>query len=653
MTVINTNISALRAQAGSRSASAMQSTSMERLSTGKRINSAKDDAAGLAIASRMTSQVKGLAVAIRNANDGISLAQTAEGAMGEVTNMLQRMKELAVQSSNGTLGTAERKALQAETDQLTSQINDIAKTTNFNGLKLLDGSAKTLKLQTGTNAGDQVSVSMTSLSTRDLGLTGASLNGQVTTGRVSATSGPSDAGDLTFNGVNAFVNNTDAAAADGATGLAAKINLNTAATGVTAKAYNEVKGTAPTGTSWAAGDLKIAVDGGSAVDVGAASSVEELVSNINRDVGGVTASLVDGQIVLSNDTGKSIAITEANGGGVKAGFTTGTAFQGYVALTTSNGGPLKIGGTGTAAELQGLGLNATSTDGNGVTGTAVTSAAFAATDKFSINGVAIGASADASAAAKAAAINNKSADTGVVATAKTSAVLTLKPANFDGTVEFFINGTSIKPAADSTSAELVTAINTALGTGSGVKASTDQDGKLLLTSESGANISVTDSADDLVDTFGGTTVGTTAVTSYGTLTLTSTSGEPIRLEGANANVMGLAQQGGAPGAGASSGKLSIETQDAANKAMTIIDKALDSVSAKRGDLGALQNRLEVTVNNLSTTSTNLEDARSRIEDTDFSAETTKLAKSQILSQAATAMLAQANQSQQGVLSLLR
>jgi flagellin len=638
MTVIGTNIASLRAANASKGASSSLQTSMERLSTGKRINSAKDDAAGLAIASRMTSQIKSMAVAVRNANDGISLAQTAEGALTEVTNMLQRMKELATQSANGTLGSSERQALQTEVDQLVAQINDISKTTNFNGVKLLDGSTKSLTLQTGTNAGEQVKIDMVSTKVSDLGLVGSSRNGQVTTGRV--TGDVNAVGDITFNGVAAFA--SDPTISDAVT-LAAAVNANTAATGVKATAYNELEAGAPTGTSWAAGDLVINGD-----SVGAAGSIEELVSNINRDVAGVSASLKDGKVVLTNDTGASIVIgAGANSGAAKAGFTAGT-YTGYVSLTTQDGGDLTIGGTGTAAELQAVGLNLTAT-GGGVSGTSVTSAAFGASDKLSINGVAIGPSTDASAAAKAAAINAKTADSGVVASAKTTATLVLKPANFDGSNEFTINGVSISPATDATLDAVITEIN---GAGAGVKASASEDGKLVLTSESGADIVIAD-ADDAVDTVDGATAGTTAITVRGALTLTSVDGEGIRIEGANASVMGLAQQGGAAGAGSTGTKLSISTAEDAAKAMGVIDAALDTISAKRGDLGAIQNRLEVTVNNLTATSTNLEEARSRIEDADFSAETTALAKAQILSQASTAMLAQANQSQQNVLSLLR
>ena len=155
MTVINTNVSALRAQNNSRVAERAQSQAMERLSSGKRINSAKDDAAGLAIATRMDANVRGLNQAVRNANDGISLAQTAEGAMGNISNILVRMRELAVQSANGTNGTTDRTAIQTEVTALLSQIGDIATRTTFNGTNLLSGGAS-IDIQTGTASGQTV-----------------------------------------------------------------------------------------------------------------------------------------------------------------------------------------------------------------------------------------------------------------------------------------------------------------------------------------------------------------------------------------------------------------------------------------------------------------------------------------------------------------
>jgi flagellin len=155
---INTNVSSLNAQRNLSTSQSSLATSMQRLSSGLRVNSAKDDAAGLAIAERMNTQVKGLTVASRNANDGISLAQTAEGALGKVGDMLQRMRELAVQSSNATNSKSDRQALQSEVKQLSEEIDRVAKTTSFNGTKLLDGSFSGGVFQVGANAGDNISV---------------------------------------------------------------------------------------------------------------------------------------------------------------------------------------------------------------------------------------------------------------------------------------------------------------------------------------------------------------------------------------------------------------------------------------------------------------------------------------------------------------
>ncbi|MBB3586463.1 MULTISPECIES: flagellin [Sphingomonas] len=166
MSVIATNVSALRAANASTSASNMLSTAMERLSTGKRINSAKDDAAGLAISTSMTAQVRGMNQGIRNANDGISMAQTAEGALDEVTNMLQRVRELAVQSSSGTYSAEDKTNIQAEVTALTAQITSTLANTEFNGNKLFDGTtgaAGVVTIQAGANAADKVSLTLTKL----------------------------------------------------------------------------------------------------------------------------------------------------------------------------------------------------------------------------------------------------------------------------------------------------------------------------------------------------------------------------------------------------------------------------------------------------------------------------------------------------------
>lgn len=175
MTVINTNVAALRAQDSNRVASKMLDTAMNRLSSGKRINSAKDDAAGLAIATRMDAKVRGLNQAVRNANDGISLAQTAEGAMGEISNILVRMRELSVQAANGTAATSDRTAIQTEVTALVGQINDIAGRTDFNGTNLLDA-AGTFDIQTGVDSGQTVSIAFTSMNATGLAVNGVDLS---------------------------------------------------------------------------------------------------------------------------------------------------------------------------------------------------------------------------------------------------------------------------------------------------------------------------------------------------------------------------------------------------------------------------------------------------------------------------------------------
>ncbi len=188
MTVIGTNVSALRAQNASTSASNMLSTSMERLSTGKRINSAKDDAAGLAISSSMTSQIKGMNQGIRNANDGISMAQTAEGALDEVTNNLQRMRELEVQKGNGTYSVDDQKNIKAEQDALSTQITNVLSNTAFNGVKLFDGKAGAgtdgkVSIQAGANSTDAIVLDLGG----DLSVAATGVGTVVTTGGSAGT----------------------------------------------------------------------------------------------------------------------------------------------------------------------------------------------------------------------------------------------------------------------------------------------------------------------------------------------------------------------------------------------------------------------------------------------------------------------------------
>jgi flagellin len=215
MTVIASNVSAVRAQNAAKTANMGLSQAMERLSSGKRINSAKDDAAGLAIATKMTSEIRGLSAAMRNANDGISVTQTAEGALGEVANLLQRMRELAVQSSSGTVSNSDRTGIQAEVTQLSAQIGDIAARTTFNGISLTAGSGSSISIQTGTNSGDTVAVAIQGLSVATLGLSSLSVssaaNAATALGTLDTAIGTVSTGRATLGGIQnrlqATVNN--------------------------------------------------------------------------------------------------------------------------------------------------------------------------------------------------------------------------------------------------------------------------------------------------------------------------------------------------------------------------------------------------------------------------------------------------------------
>ncbi len=232
---INTNIMSLNVQKNLNASSSNLATSIERLSTGLRINSAKDDAAGLAISERFTTQIRGQNQAIRNANDGISLAQTAEGALDEVTNNLQRIRELAVQSSNATYTQSDRDALQLEASELLSEINRVADQTSFNGVKLLDGSFSGAVFQIGANAGENITISsIADTNTAALGSVsqagGAAMS--VAASGITGFGTAIVAGGVTINGVDIGAVAAASSAAERAGQLADAINEVSAQTGV-------------------------------------------------------------------------------------------------------------------------------------------------------------------------------------------------------------------------------------------------------------------------------------------------------------------------------------------------------------------------------------------------------------------------------------
>ncbi len=731
MTVVNTNMSALTAQSAQRMSQNSLSMAMERLSTGQRINSAKDDAAGLAISQRMTADVRGLAVAIRNANDGMSLAQTAESAMGEVTNMLQRMRELAVQASNGTMTADNRKALQAEVKQLSGEIDSIGSRTNFNGIKLLDGSAKGLQLQTGSRAGETVKFDIGSTRATDLGT--GSTAALSATGAFNATAAGLASnqslvsGDLTINGVTIGASSTDDDSvsfdAKGASAIAkvAAINRASAQTGVSAVAgKTQMTGTAMTA---AAVTGTVTINGRETASIAATTNaaanrtlVVEAINAISGqtgvtaidtgdDLAGVRLEAADGRnITVTFDTGSLTAATT----GLKVGAQSGT-----FSLVSENGEPITIGST-SAGQVARSGLQVGSYE-RGVSGVTsdsravATNAAGAYTlnaGDLKINNIAIRQATAAddtasddralsskkagSAIAIAAAINSASEQTGVTAKANSLTIDGAAPTTVIAattTTNLALNGVQVaitldqNHSAQETRENVIGAINKFSGL-TGVVASDSGKGGISLTAEDGRNISVAvDSDDATAANFGlgsATIRGTgtsysvvgitdtavftadTVQTAYATVSLSSSKG--IKVEAgtqafsttSNFTRLGFEENKyGSDEGGLKVADIDLSTQEGAVAALDAIDEALTSVNLDRANLGAVQNRLEATVNNLSSNSTNLQSSRSRIVDTNFAQETTNLARSQTLSQAAQAMLAQANQSQQQVLQLLR
>jgi flagellin len=253
MSVINTNVKSLVAQESMRSSNLSLSQAMERLSTGSRINSAKDDAAGLAITNRMTAQIRGMSKAVGNVNDAISMSQTAEGAMGNVSDILQRMRELAVQAGTGTLNDSDRSSLQLEVSQLKQQIDNIATTTNHNNIKLLDGTAQNIVIQSGINSGETMKIGFSSMQSKDIGVgTRASLS---SIGGLAATRAAFTESDLYLNGVavgaSLAIDDPATASAASATAKVAAINRVANLSGV----YAKVDQTVAAGTTMVAAAL--------------------------------------------------------------------------------------------------------------------------------------------------------------------------------------------------------------------------------------------------------------------------------------------------------------------------------------------------------------------------------------------------------------
>ena len=322
---VNTNVSSLNAQRNLSKSGEGLATAMQRLSSGMRINSAKDDAAGLQISNRLTSQVNGLGVAQRNANDGISMAQTAEGAMQESTSILQRMRDLALQSANGSNSASDREALQKEVSALQTELTRIADTTSFGNTNLLDGSFGTKSFQVGANANETIGVSLSSIAAADVGRQGRDLGsatvaglGQVAattaTGAAAAGTNGVAAGTLSVSGKNSTPESITIGANNSAKTIAASVNSKSDTTGVTADARTEVELKTLTATGSVSFELNDIV-------VSASGNFSDIANAINEKSTqhGVTAEIDGTNLRLTDETGNDIRIEDFAGGTVVMG----------------------------------------------------------------------------------------------------------------------------------------------------------------------------------------------------------------------------------------------------------------------------------------------------------------------------------------------
>lgn len=689
--VINTNVASLNAQRNlGMSQSALQ-TSLQRLSSGLRINSAKDDAAGLAISNRMSAQINGLNQAVRNANDGISLSQTAEGTMAEVSNNLQRIRELAVQSANATNTAQDRNALDSEVQARISEINRVSAQTSFNGLKLLDGTFTQQQFQVGANAGETIVMSsINSTSATSLGL-----GGGTTSGAVSATSALT-AGDVTINGVDIGALGADAATmAAGINGTAAitATGVTAAATNTYAAAFTTITNTATVqnngtvlSSTVASGGItngSLTVNGTAITTGGGTTNAKALATAINVAQGttGVTATAaatdtsvagsgtamatfvttvgdtysltVGGVSILSaavaGVTGANVntAVTNAATNLTAAGITaSGSAAAGTLKFSKADGSNIDVVET----------LDASGTAGGfyGKTATGTTTNTYTSSVNLtSANGAVI--TLGGTSPATAGFTNLVTGAGGKYTLDVNSTTLSFDMAT--GSFGNKIQATDIVSKVN-TNATLAAAGITAAINANGQVAFTKADGgNILLTedradsaAQSGNSFSYTGSSSNVVVAagpgFAAAAATTSAITHRGTVSLTGTG--DLTIGGTNA--ASIAKLGLVSGA---YGGANVLTVTGANSMLASVDTALQTINTARASLGAFQNRFTSAINNMSTTAESLTASRSRILDADFAQETANLTRGQILQQAGTAMLAQANSLPNTVLSLLR
>ena len=617
--IINTNVASLNAQRNLNRSQGQLGVALARLSSGLRINSARDDAAGLAISERFTTQIRGLNQAIRNANDGISLAQTAEGALGEAGNALQRIRELAIQSANSTNSVSDRAALNSEAAQLIAEIQRNATTTSFNGQKILDGTFSTAQFQVGAEANQTIS----------FGITGATtdLLGAYQSTSVEAVSSVVFTGDAAFFAINDVAvgasSSTSSAGVDAAsaTAKATAINSVTSTSGVSATATNTITGVAPvTGASLSNGDLTI--------------------NGIS--IGSVAAS---GTAVTQGQSAATAINAVSNQTGVTAEADTST---GALTLTASDGRNIEL--EATAGTLQGVTniYNAVGLDAGAGTDpvnhnervvTIGTSAEFATADTGTSNDILAGDSITIGGLTY-----EFVEDAGTLTTASNVAITVGDGDTVNTIASDIAAAVTAQYTAGNSTVSVVQATNSLTFTQNRFGDETVAYTENILGTSDAATLLY-----EAAETTGTDATGSFAAeTNYGTLTLSSDAN--FTFSGTGLDSAGL------DNASTSLSLLSavdISTVAGANSAISVLDGALSQVTTIRSDLGAIQNRFQSTISNLSATSENLSAARSRVLDTDFASETAALVRAQILQQAGVSILSQANSLPQLVLSLLQ
>jgi flagellin len=599
---INTNISSLTAQRAIADSKNELETAMERLSTGSKINSASDDAAGLAMTQRMTAQIKGLNMAIKNSNDGIAMTKSIEGAIAEVSDMLQRMRELSIQAANGTNSASDRTYLQDEVNLLIQEITRVSANTRYNGSLILDGTFINKQLQVGIEEGEHITFSVDSVAANQIGahtLIGNGVNPE-TPGATAPVNPVTTAEDIEIFGYLG-TKLIEASTEDTAKETAQKVNLATSDTGV--RAYAKTYAALSSGDATAR-TYNIKINNYQTGNfVISSTDVSDAVEAINRISGasGVTAKAENNKVVLFDADGDDIRIENTKAGAE------------FVDLVVE-----KLGEDGAVSNVVGqpirLGQSATSTS---------TKAVFTQPH---------GTEADYKS-------NNHSIT--------------------DGTTTLSITAT----ADDDTAAEILTLFKAADGydsfkydiavSGTNFTYTAREPGVIQTAERPILTTTVVEGT--MVDTTAGASADATRVS--GTLKFVSAMSFSVEQAGDGANhattPKGYFNTGSQTATLMDLTQIKISSEAGASDAISIIDAALDKVAQMRSDLGAIENRMDHTISNLMNIAEKTADSRSRLEDADFALESARLAKNQVLQQAGTSMLSQANQMSQMVLELLR